>query len=241
MFTGIDTFHGRAPTWLVASAASILLLAGAPRGARAEEARTFPSAAEAGRALFRAVRDDDAAALEAILGPDLTRSGPASEEELERRRFDEKYCQMHRLVEEPDGATRLYVGAENWPFPVPLASEDGRWRFDTGAGQQEILRRRIGHDEAAAVRVCESGDGVPDEQPLHGYYFRVVPARAGRPSAGDVTFVAYPAEYRATGVMTFVVTRDGAVWEKDLGPETPSVASRLTSRASGWRAVETHG
>jgi len=93
----------------------------------------------------------------------------------------------------------------------------------------------------AAVRVCESGDGVPDEQPLHGYYFRVVPARAGRPSAGGVTFVAYPAEYRATGVMTFVVTRDGAVWEKDLGPETPSLASRLTSRASGWRAVDAHG
>ena len=241
MFTRIDTFHGRAPTWLVASAASMLLLASAPRWARAEEARTFPSAAEAGRALFRAVRDDDAAALEAILGPDLTRSGPASEEELERRRFDEKYCQMHRLVEEPDGATRLYVGAENWPFPVPLISEGGEWRFDTEAGRQEILHRRVGHDEAAAVRVCEARAGAPTEEPFHGYYFRVVPRRAHDQSARGVVFVAYPAEYLATGVMTFVVTGDGALWEKDLGPNTPSVAPRLSSRASGWHAVATHG
>jgi DUF2950 family protein len=239
MSTRIEAFHGRASAWFVAAAASIVLLA----GARAQEAatRTFPSAVEAGRALFQAVRDDDATALEAILGPDLIRTGPASEDELERRRFDEKYCQMHRLVQEPDGAMRLYVGAENWPFPVPLIAEDGQWRFDTEAGRQEILRRRIGHDEAAAVRVCESRDGVPEEQPLHGYYFRAVPTRAGQGGAGDVTLVAYPAEYRATGVMTFVVTRDGAVWQKDLGPETPSVASHLTSRASGWHAVAARG
>jgi len=243
MSTRIEAFHGRAPVWFVASAASILLLAGAPGWARAQEAatRTFPSAAEAGKALFQAVRADDVDALGAILGPDLIRSGPASEEKLERNRFDEKYCEMHRLVQEPDGATRLYVGAENWPFPVPLVSEDGQWRFDSDAGRQEILRRRIGHDEAAAVRVCEERDGVPEEQPSHGYYFRALPRRAGDESAGDVTFVAYPAEYRATGVMTFVVTRDGAVWQKDLGPETPSVASHLTSRASGWHAVEAHG
>ena len=176
--------------------------------------------------------------------------GPAGEElssgddvadKASAERFAKRLRKMTNLVKKDEGTVILYVGAENWPFPVPLASEDGRWRFDTEAGRQEILRRRIGHDEAAAVRVCESADGVPDEEPLHGYYFRVVPARAGRPSAGDVTFVAYPAEYRATGAMTFVVTRDGAVWEKDLGPDTPSVASRLTSRASGWHAVEAHG
>jgi hypothetical protein len=238
-----EEFRGRASTWLVASATSILLLAGAPRAGRAEEAatRTFSSADEAARALFQAVRDDDASALEAILGPDLTGSGPASEEKLERHRFDEKYCEMHRLVQEPDGATRLYVGAENWPFPVPLMTEGGQWRFDTEAGRQEILRRRVGQDEAAALRVCESRAGAPADEPFHGYYFRVVPPRAHEQKARGVAFVAYPAEYRATGVMTFVVTRDGALWEQDLGPETPSVAPRLTSRASGWRAVATHG
>jgi len=243
MFNGVEKFRGRVSTWLVASATSVLLLAGAPRWGRAEEAatRTFSSAAEACRALFQAVRDDDAPALEAILGPDLTRSGPESVEKLERHRFDAKYCEMHRLVQEPDGVARLYIGAENWPFPVPLVAEDGRWRFDGEAGQREILLRRVGHDEATAVRVCEARAGAPTEEPFHGYYFRVVPRRAHDQSARGVVFVAYPAEYLATGVMTFVVTGDGALWEKDLGPDTPSVAPRLSSRASGWHAVATHG
>ena len=147
------------------------------------------------------------AALEAILGPELTSSGAESEAKLERQRFDAKYCEMHRLVQEPDGTTELYVGAENWPFPVPLVAASGRWRFDTEAGQREILLRRVGHDEATAVRVCEAlgrtprqheagatGDdpitgyaerllasadaGPAAEEPFHGYYFRVVTKRA---------------------------------------------------------------
>ncbi len=154
----VEAFPGRALTWLVASAVSVLLLAGGARWSRAEESgtKTFSSAEEACKALFQAVRDDDARALEAILGPELTSSGAESEGKLERQRFDAKYCEMHRLVREPDGTTELYVGAENWPFPVPLVAESGRWRFDTEAGQREVLLRRVGHDEATAVRVCEA-------------------------------------------------------------------------------------
>src|SRR5262249_44747275 len=157
------------------------------------------SAADACHALFHAVRDDDTQALAAILGQDLVSSGAESEAKLERHEFDVKYCEMHRLVREPDGSTVLYVGAENWPFPVPLVVEGGRWRFDGAAGAQEILFRRVGHDEATAVRVCRTlgrtskppeaaagddpvarfagrllapaGAGAPSEQPFHGYYF----------------------------------------------------------------------
>jgi hypothetical protein len=187
---------------------------------------------------------------------------------------------MHRLVREPDGTTMLYVGAENWPFPVPLVAENGRWRFDPEAGQREILFRRVGHDEATAIRVCEafgrtakqsaSGAGAPDaiaryaqslltpaaggpaaEEPFHGYYFRVVTARRGasegkgqKPAGAKKTrglaFVAYPADYRASGVMTFVVTADGALYEKDLGPDTATVAPELREwSASGWNPVKT--
>jgi hypothetical protein len=254
--------------WLVASAASILMLAGGARWGRAEEpTRTFSSAGEACRALFHAVRDDDAQALEAILGRELTSSGAESEDRLERQRFDTKYAEMHRLVREPDGATRLYVGAENWPFPVPLVADDGRWRFDTEGGQREILLRRVGHDETAAMRVCETlarktqhrpeptGDdpiaryaegllasadgGAPAQEPFHGYYFRVVPKRAGAEKSRGPAFVAYPAEYRASGVMTFVVDDDGTLWEKDLGPTTPIVAPDLSARpAAGWHEVK---
>jgi len=254
---------------LVASAASILLLAGGARWGGAEEAgtQTFSSADEACRALFHAVRDDDAHALEAILGRELTSSGAESEDRLERQRFDTKYAEMHRLVREPDGTTQLYVGAENWPFPVPLVVEEGRWRFDSEGGQREILLRRVGHDENAAMRVCEllaqatrhrpeaTGDdpiaryaerllvsadgGSPAQEPFHGYYFRVVPKRAGAEKPRGTTFVAYPAEYRASGVMTFVVADDGTLWEKDLGPTTPIVAPDLSARpAAGWHEVK---
>jgi len=270
MFTGETDSRRRPRTWLVASAVSILMLAGAARLGRAEEAgtRTFSSADEACRALFHAVRDDDAQALEAILGPELTSSGAESEGRLEHQRFDAKYREMHRLVREPDGTTQLYVGAENWPFPVPLVAEGGRWRFDTEAGQQEILLRRVGHDENVAMRVCEelarttqhrpkaTGDdpiaryaerlldsaagGSPAQEPFHGYYFRVVPKPAGAEKVRRLAFVAYPAEYRSSGVMTFVVTDDGAVREKDLGTATPIVAPELAARSAwGWHAVKT--
>jgi hypothetical protein len=280
--TMVEAFPGGALTWLVASAVFVLLLAGGARWSRAEESatKTFSSAGEACQALFYAVRDDDAHALEAMLGPELISSGAESEGKLERQRFDAKYCEMHRLVREPDGTTELYIGAENWPFPVPLVAERDRWRFDAAAGQREILLRRVGHDEATAVRVCEtlgrttqheagatSDDpitryaerllapadaGPAAEAPFHGYYFRVVTKRpgtsaaaTGRGQAGDkkthgLAFVAYPADYRSSGVMTFAVTGDGALYEKDLGPHTATVAPHLNERpASGWHAVKT--
>jgi len=276
--TRVEAFPRRALTRLVASAVSVLLLAGGARWSRAEESgtKTFSSADEACQALFHAVRADDPHALEAILGPELTSSGAESEDKLERKRFDAKYCEMHRLVREPDGTMELYVGAENWPFPVPLVAESGRWRFDAEAGQREILLRRVGHDETTAVRVCEAlgrmeqhetaatGDETISryaerllapgaaEAPFHGYYFRVVTKRpptstattgsghADGKNTRGLTFVAYPADYGSSGVMTFVVTDDGALYEKDLGPDTATVASDLNERpASGWHRVKT--
>src|SRR5947208_14416917 len=62
---------------------------------------------------------------------------------------------MHRLVREPDGTTVLYIGAENWPFPIPLVSKNGAWYFDSDSGKQEIMFRRVGENEATAIEVCE--------------------------------------------------------------------------------------
>src|SRR2546426_11509516 len=101
--TMVDAFPGHALAWLVASAVSVLLLAGGARWSRAEESgtKTFSSPAEACQALFHAVRDDDAHALEAILEPELTSSGAESEDKLERQRFDAKDCEMHPLIPGP--------------------------------------------------------------------------------------------------------------------------------------------
>jgi Protein of unknown function (DUF2950) len=120
--------------------------------------RTFTSPAEAGRALFLAAQAGDETALLGIFGTDgkeIVSSGDPAEDKNSRDQFVAKYRQMNRLVDEPDGTVRLYIGAENWPLPIPLVNHNGAWSFDTAAGKEEILLRRIGRNETTAMRVCE--------------------------------------------------------------------------------------
>jgi Protein of unknown function (DUF2950) len=215
---------------------------------RAEELqqRTFSSPEEAAQALFLAVQAGDENGLSQILGGDreLFTAGDKDQDDLDRRTFVEKYRQMHRLAREPD-ATILYVGAENWPFPLPLVSKNGAWSFDAPTGTREILFRRIGANESLAIDICRAlaradqvdpASFVSNRLPFHGYYFR----RALPASQKDLSFVAYPADYRLSGVMTFVVDHDGLVYERDLGRGTADAAASLTSKKpeSGWRAVQ---
>src|SRR5579871_1031985 len=111
--------------------------------------QTFASPGEATTALFEATKKGDERAVESILGAgkEVTSSGDDDEDKLEREQFCRKYQEMHRLVHEPDGATVLYIGAENWPFPIPLASKNGAWYFDSDSGKREILFRRVGENE----------------------------------------------------------------------------------------------
>jgi hypothetical protein len=227
--------------------------------------KTFSTPGEASNALFQAVQNGDEQTLEAILGAgkEVTSSSDEAEDKLEHEQFGEKYKEMHRLVQEPDGSTVLYIGAENWPFPIPLVTNNGKWNFDSGRGKQEILFRRIGENEAAAIEVCQefamaknagaakadSEDAITryaeslstaasndnkDSSPFHGYYFRVVTENHATKKA--LTLVAYPAEYQSSGVKTFVVTRKGIVFEKDLGSETKTQAPQMKARTgSSWR------
>ena len=96
----------------------------APAAAQQPGQRTFPTAPEAAKALVVALQANDEAALLSILGPEgkeIISSGDPVEDKSNRAEFIQKYQQMHRLVTEPDGTTTLYVGAENWPTPIPLA------------------------------------------------------------------------------------------------------------------------
>jgi len=266
---------GFACTVIVLLLLGLLLLAGFAQQSFAQEPRpkTFSSAAEASNALFQAAQGEDEQALEAILGAgrEVTSSSDEVEDKLERDQFSQKYQEMHRLVREPDGRTVLYIGAENWPFPIPLASNNGAWYFDSKTGLEEITFRRIGENEATAIQVCEefamaknaaeakaaSDDPITrfaeslasgsaanaDNQSsfFHGYYFRIValdPA-SGANGRGKVRkslkLIAYPAQYQSSGVKTFVVTHRGVVFEKDLGPETTTVAPQMKARSgSNW-------
>jgi Protein of unknown function (DUF2950) len=230
--------------------------------AQQAQAKTFDSAGRAAQALYQAVRSNDDRAVRAILGagPELTSSGDEAVDKLEREHFAEKYKEMHRLVHEVDGYTVLYIGAENWPFPIPLVANGGKYHFDADAGAHEIIARRIGENETLAFQVSRAiapetqpavGQETSDDsasrfarelasghstvpQAFHGYEFRTVSG----PSTG-VVLVAYPADYRVSGVMTFVVVPSGAVYEKDLGPNTAKLATQITGKpAAGWVLVK---
>ena len=258
---------------MMLGACMLLVMVGARSGfAQESEPKTFSSAAEASHALFLAVRSDDDQAVGAVLGvgKDDTAESEKVKERLEREHFARKYEEMHRLVQELDGSTVLYIGAENWPFPIPLVSQNDRWYFDPDAGAQEILFRRVGKNEATAIQVCRAfatarkqqeseaggddpvsqytrnlvtvGNASADETSasldkesslFHGYYFRVVKTRG-------LSLVAYPADYRASGVMTFIVTKTGTAYEKNLGPDTTKLAPSLKEPKSlaGWHPAE---
>lgn len=251
----------------------LLLVAGMVGSSFAQDAqpKTFASPEAAVHALFEAAQKEDEQALEAILGAgkEVTSTGDDAEDKLEHEQFSQKYQEMHRLVRQSDGTTVLYIGAENWPFPIPLFSKDGKWYFDADRGKQEVLFRRIGENEATAIAVCQEfamakhnksvkaasedpitqfaeslfsaspNAGNADSNLFHGYYFRVVTDSVAVVSngakQGGLKLVAYPAEYKSSGVMTFVVTHYGLVFEKDLGPGTPTLAPQLKARTgSNW-------
>jgi hypothetical protein len=287
-------------------------------GALSQEAneRTFSSPGDAAMALYNAVRSNDNLTLSAIFGSNtgaIVHSGDDVADKNMRANFIHRYAQMHRVVVEPDQTATLYIGAENWPSPIPLVKNDkGAWYFDTEIGKKEILYLRVGTNENDAIDVLHAlvaaqqdyaaslhdGDnsthyaarffsdegkrnglywktndkdqpspigpllvqatnegyarkeGAPT--PFHGYYFRILtkqgPAAKGGARdymvngklSGGFAFVAYPAEYRNSGVMTFIVNQDGTVRQKDLGPGTAHLAAAISeyNPSPGWTRAE---
>jgi hypothetical protein len=182
------------------------------------------------------------------------------------------------------------VGNDNFPLPIPIVKQNGKWFFDTKTGREEILNRRVGENELNAIEICrgfveaqheyamdkhdgskvnqyaqnilsdpgkhnglawQNSDGtwegpvgeevakalqegykVERGTPYHGYFYKVLKGQGAAAPGGEIDFVvggamiggfglaAAPAEYRVTGVMTFMVGPDGVVYEKDLGPDT---------------------
>jgi len=272
--------------------------------------KTFSSPEEATNALVTAVQANDKKTMLDILGPDgkqIISSGDETEDANSRANFVKRYQEMHRLVKEPDGTTVLYIGAHNWPAPIPLVHKGNSWYFDTEAGKKEILYRRVGRNELSAIRVCqelvaaqkeysaehkeyaptifsdegqhnglywEAAEGEPQSPigplvasavaqgyakrrdgtptPYRGYYFHIL-TRQGKNAPGGAknyvvngkmtegfAFVAYPAEYRSSGVMTFIVTEDGVVYQKDLGRKTDVLAKAMKEydRNPSWQKAE---
>jgi Protein of unknown function (DUF2950) len=119
---------------------------------------TFQSPADAGAALVQAARNDDEVALGQILGVNtktLLGSGDKETDKTALKSFATKYDKMNRWLDMTDGTRVLYIGADNFAFPVPLAKNPSdRWHFDAVAGAEEIRARDIGRNELLTIDAC---------------------------------------------------------------------------------------
>jgi hypothetical protein len=273
--------------------------------------QVFATPKQAADALVQAAESYNLSTLGRILGPeseDLLSSEDPVRDKNKAAEFAAKARQKTEVKVDPTNAKRatLLVGDDGWPLPIPLVQKGGNWVFDTKAGRQEILFRRIGSNELDAIEICRGyvdaqheyamqkhdnaevnqyaqrvistpgkHDGLawwnPDgsiggpiaegiakalqqgytnkSQPYHGYYFKILKGQGPAATLGQMDFViegamiggfalaAAPAEYRVTGVQTFVVSQNGVVYQKDLGPNTLKVfsAMQLYNPDETWR------
>jgi len=278
--------------------------------------RVFASPEDASTALMEAAKSEDQNALLAIFGAEskaIIFSGDAVQDKAAVDKFNLAYGVMHRWRKMPDGTQVLLIGADNFPFPIPLRKGDaGQWSFDTAAGKEEILTRRIGRNELAVIEVCgavadaqaeyfsqphegaskgqfalkfisdsgkqnglywESPEGQPKSPlgplaafataegyntkpnshiPFHGYYFHMLTRQGAHAQGGakdyvvngqmvdGFAFVAYPAEYGNSGIMTFIINQDDMLLQKDLGTTTIQTATAMSEfdPEGDWRPVE---
>ena len=276
--------------------------------------KLFATPKEAADALVQAAANFNVPALLEILGPggkDLVASGDQVEDRNRAVAFAAKAKEKNRLIigaDNPDRAI-LAVGDEDWPLPIPLVKKEGGWYFDSTAGHDEILRRRIGANELDIITLCRgydeaqqayaseirdnSGvnqyaqkiistpgkhDGLAWRNPdgtwggpvgervaeaieqgtlergkaFHGYYFKILKGQGPAARLGELDYViegamiggfalvAFPAEYRVTGVQTFIVSYDGVVYQKDLGPDTVKIAAAMEryNPDKSWRRTD---
>jgi hypothetical protein len=176
--------------------------------------KTFKAPEDAGRALFAACKENDTKELLAIFGPasrEVVSSGDEVADRSGRERFVKSYEEMSKLVNEGDNKVILHVGNDDWPVPIPIVRKGGSWFFDTRAGKEEILSRRIGKNELSAIQVCLA-------------YVDVQREYAGRDWDRDGLFEYAQRFTSAKG------KRDGLYWEAKEGEEQ-SPLGPLAARA----------
>jgi hypothetical protein len=274
---------------------------------------TFPSSAEAGAALAKAAKSGDETAVAELLGLDakvLLSAGDKDADKAALETFASKYEKMNRWVDMTDGSRVLYIGADNFAFPVPLAKNaSGQWYFDAVAGAEEIRARDIGRNELLTIDACAamasaqqiyfaaSGDSAefaqriistPGKQDglywaaseqqgssplanlgdfaapsvatlapdgplvIDGYKLRILTAQGDDAPGGAGSYIvndkmtggfailATPVKYAETGIMTFMTSSDGVVYERDLGPDTARIATSIQdfNPTDDWLRVE---
>ncbi len=301
---------------LVAFFAVALIFLGSYQIADAQQ-KTFKTPEEAVNSLMDAVRSNNTKELLAIFGTagkGITSSGDKVADKAESERFAKDYEEMNKLEKETDKKVTLVVGNREWPLPIPIVKKGETWVFDTKAGKEELLNRRIGRNELNTIQTCLAyvdaqreyamkdrdsdklleyaqkfwstpgkKDGLywktkegeqqspfgsvaargiqegyasrkPGDKPTpyYGYFYRILKAQGKNAPGGAYDYVVrgkmiggfalvvFPAEYGASGIMTFIVNHDGVVYQKDLGKETGKIAKAMTKfdPDKTWKKVE---
>ena len=281
--------------------AIVCLLAVPVRSQTTPRGKTFATAEEAANALIDAAGKYDETALAEILGPDsydIIHTGEPARDKEVAGKFAEQARIKTSVKLQPKNPRRaiLEIGDDDWPFAVPIVKVGTTWSFDTKAGRQELLYRRVGGNELDAIQICrgyveaqheyaltkrgtsgvnqyaqriistpgqqdglawQNADGTwggpigekvaaaiakgysNRAEPYHGYFFKVLKGQGPAAPLGEMDFVvkgamiggfalvAFPAQYRVTGVQTFMVSHDGVVYQKDLGPKTAELANAI--------------
>jgi len=198
-----------------------------------QDQETFASPDEAVKALVEALKAFNTKALSAIFGPgsgDLVSSGDPIADKKDRERFIHWYTQKNKLQNADGNKVFLYVGKEEWPFPIPIVRREGVWRFDTDEGREEILARRIGRNELSVIQTCLAYVDAQREYALKDRDSDALLAYAQK-------FISDPGK------------KDGLYWETEEGekqsPLGPLVAAAqekgYTSRQPGGKPVPYHG
>jgi hypothetical protein len=265
------------------------------------EQKAFATPQDAVDALIQAAVDFNVPSLLEILGPDgkdLVSSADPVADKQGAEQFASRAQEKHSVAIDPKNPRKaiVLVGKDDWPGPIPIVERNGKWYFDSKAGREEVLFRRIGANELDAIEVCRGfveaqeeyaltkhddsevnqyaqkiistpgkqdglawqnsdgtwggpvGEGAAKAleegysekgQPFHGYYFKVLKGQGPAAPLGRMDFMvngamiagfalaAAPAQYRVTGVQTFIVSYEGVVYQKDLGPDTLKVFKEM--------------
>jgi len=119
--------------------------------------QNFATPDAAVQALVKATQAKDGKALSKLLGPqgqELIDSGDPVADQNARGRFAANYKAAHSLDKSKAGSITLEVGEDKWPFPIPLVASDGRWYWDSAAGTEELINRRVGENELSTIQSC---------------------------------------------------------------------------------------
>jgi hypothetical protein len=141
----------------LAGVCALLLAVPATAMAQASRPRTFATAQDAVQSLIAAVKSGSLDELVAIFGPDgeaLIASSDPANGRRNRQVFSVAVAEQWRLVDDAANRKTLVIGNEEWPFPVPIVKITSGWRFDTAAGKEEIIARRIGRNELEVIQTC---------------------------------------------------------------------------------------